>query len=376
MKRFGRGLVVGKFCPLHRGHQYLIDAALAQCDELVLISYTRPAFAGCDALAREHWLSTLYPQTRRLVLDEARFAALASSLGWPRAVLPENDAPEEVHRELVGWLCHRALDVGIDAVFTSEAYGDGFATALTRFLRYHRDTDHPPVQHVCVDRARQAVPVSGTALRRDPHGLRHHLSPVVYAAFVQRVCLLGGESSGKTTLAQALAEQWNTAWVPEYGRERWEAQGGRLAFDDLTDIGRIQLARERAACARAHRWLFCDTGPLTTLLYCHDLFGRADAELERLAGHRYEHVFLCAPDFPFVQDGTRRDERFRLAQDRWYRRELRARGIGFEVLAGNIERRMARVRAHLTTAGLATTDGCADPLLPGGKGRLQDSCER
>lgn len=250
MKRFGRGLVVGKFCPLHRGHQYLIDAALAQCDELVLISYTRPAFAGCDALAREHWLSTLYPQTRRLVLDEARFAALASSLGWPRAVLPENDAPEEVHRELVGWLCHRALDVGIDAVFTSEAYGDGFATALTRFLRYHRDTDHPRVQHVCVDRARQAVPVSGTALRRDPHGLRHHLSPVVYAAFVQRVCLLGGESSGKTTLAQALAEQWNTAWVPEYGRERWEAQGGRLAFDDLTDIGRIQLERERAACAR------------------------------------------------------------------------------------------------------------------------------
>jgi len=346
--RFDRGLVVGKFCPLHRGHQLLIDHALAQCRELLLISYTRPAFPMCDAAARERWLAALYPQARRLVLDEARFAALAAAHDWPGGrELPGNAAPEALHRALVGWLCHRVLDTGVDAVFTSEDYGDGFAADLTRYLRTHRDPGHGPVQHVCVDRLRLAVPVSGTALRRDPHGLRHYLAPVVYADHVQRVCLLGGESTGKTTLAQALAARLDTAWVAEYGRERWEHQGGRLRFDDLLEIARVQLAREREACTRARRWLFCDTGPLTTLLYCRDLFGRADGALERLAGHRYDHVFLCAPDFPFVQDGTRRDERFRLAQDRWYRRELAAREVSCEVLEGSVAQRVARVLARL-----------------------------
>ena len=38
----------------------------------------------------------------------------------------------------------------------------------------------------------------------------------------RRLALLGGESSGKTTLAIALAERLHVAWVPEYGRQRWE----------------------------------------------------------------------------------------------------------------------------------------------------------
>jgi HTH-type transcriptional repressor of NAD biosynthesis genes len=37
------------------------------------------------------------------------------------------------------------------------------------------------VAHVCVDRARDAVPISGTALRRDPHAHRGFLDPRVYA---------------------------------------------------------------------------------------------------------------------------------------------------------------------------------------------------
>lgn len=357
MKRFARGLVVGKFCPLHLGHQHLIDTAIEQCDEVVLISYTRPGFPSCGAEARERWLAALYPQARRLVLDEARFTALLASHGDAGVTeLPHNDAAEQVHRALVGWLCHQVLDVEVDAVFTSEAYGDSFADALTRFFRAHRSGSTGAVEHVCVDRSREAVPVSGTAVRRDPHKLRHYLSPVVYSDFVGRVCLLGGESTGKTSLAQALAERWETAWVPEYGRERWKAKHGHLVFDDLLDIARTQHARERAAATRARRWLFCDTGPLTTLLYCREMFGHADPELERMAAQRYDAVFLCAPDFPFVQDGTRRDEHFRHKQDRWYRQQLQARGMTFTVLGGSLEERIVQVQQHLRARPASTAD--------------------
>ena len=37
-KRFARGLVVGKFAPLHLGHERLIRQAREQCEQLVLLS--------------------------------------------------------------------------------------------------------------------------------------------------------------------------------------------------------------------------------------------------------------------------------------------------------------------------------------------------
>lgn len=348
-KPFRHGLVVGKFCPLHRGHELVIEQALAQCDEVLVVSYTQPALAHCDAAARERWLAECFPQTRRLVLDDDRFAALARHHGWPGPHrLPHNDDSAASHRDFVGWLCHHVLNSGVEAVFTSEDYGDGFAAALTAYFRQHRDAHHADVRHLCVDRARQRVPVSGTAIRHDPHAHRDYLSPTVYADFVQRACLLGGESSGKTTLAQALARHLDTSWVPEYGRQRWEEQGGTLAFDDLLHIARTQLDHERQLSRAANRWLICDTSPLTTLLYCRDLFGHVDPELERLAQHPYDHIFLCAPDFPFVQDGTRRDEAFRRQQHTWYVRELRERGLGCTLLEGNEQHRLTTALRCLT----------------------------
>lgn len=350
-KPFRRGLVVGKFCPLHRGHELVLDTALDQCDEVLLISYTRPAFERCGADARERWLVERFPQARALVLDDARFAALATRHDWPGALaLPHNDDSDATHRDFVGWLCDRVFDCGVEAVFTSEDYGDGFAAALTTYFRRHRDAQHAEVRHLCVDRERRAIPVSGSAVRADPHAHREHLSPAVYADFVPRVCLLGGESSGKTSLAQALAQHLATTWVPEYGRQRWEEQGGVLAFDDLLQIARTQLDRERMQARHAHRWLICDTSPLTTLLYCREMFGHTEPELERLASHRYDHVFLCAPDFPFAQDGTRRDDTFRQQQHAWYLRELTTRSTAFTVLEGELERRLATAARLLDTS--------------------------
>ena len=225
-------------------------------------------------------------------------------------------------------------------MFTSEAYGDGFAAELTRLVPSRRTGHAPPVVHVAVDPARAAVPVSGEALRRDPHGLRHFLSPAVYASFVQRVALLGGESTGKSTLALALAERLGTVAVTEYGRERWQARGGQLVYGDLLEIAREQVAREEEAAPRAVRFLICDTTPLTTFFYSQHLFGRAEPELQRLAERRYDHVVLCAADFPFVQDGTRSEEALREFQQSWYRTELVRRGVQFTEVRGGLDERI------------------------------------
>jgi len=62
VRHFRRGLVVGKFSPLHRGHEGLIRCAQDSCDELIIISYSNPEFAGCEASRREQWLAEIYPR--------------------------------------------------------------------------------------------------------------------------------------------------------------------------------------------------------------------------------------------------------------------------------------------------------------------------
>nr|WP_314607783.1 AAA family ATPase [uncultured Janthinobacterium sp.] len=337
MNLYKRGLVVGKFCPLHQGHELLIERAGVASEELLVVSYTKPEFPGCAPARRDGWLRAQFPQAHIVVQDDARLAALCAARGVPARTLPHNDDDGDAHRHFMGWLCWTVLELPVDAVFTSEDYGPGFAQVLERHYA------SGPVAHVSVDQARAAVPVSGTRVRQDPHAHSAFLSPVVYASFVTRVCVLGGESSGKTTLTAALAAHFETAWVAEYGRELWERQDGVLAYDDLLKIGREQLRREAQALLAARRWLFCDTSPMTTYFYCVEMFGKAEQELAQLAEHRYDLVLLCAPDFPFIQDGTRRDEDFRARQHAWYQAELARRGIAYVNVAGTVADRVAQV---------------------------------
>ncbi|WP_242525342.1 AAA family ATPase [Lysobacter changpingensis] len=346
MTGFRTGLVVGKFCPLHRGHQSLLDQAHAQCEQLVVISYTKPEFAGFEPERRERWLAQLYPDALRLVLDDERLAGQCRQRGIEARSVPDNEAPDDVHRAFVAWLLHAVLSIEVDAVFTSESYGDGFAAMLASA---QRERDGPTVVHVSVDPDRLAVPVSGTAVRSGLHVLRHRLDPVVYTDFVSRVAILGGESTGKSTLATRLADRLTTLNAPEYGRELWEQRGGVLTEADMLAIASTQVAREEALTREANRYLLCDTTPLTTMLYSQAMFGRVSDELRRLAERPYDRILLCAPDVPFVQDGTRRDEAFRQWQHNWYARELNARGFDYALVCGGWDERVERALECLPT---------------------------
>ena len=344
-KTFITGLVVGKFAPLHKGHQLVIDRAQELCEHVVLVSYCKPELPGCEPERREEWLAACFPAATRLVLTDERLANWLPGDG-ARPSVPANLAADEVHRDFVAMLCERILKRRIDAVFTSEAYGPGFAAHLTRRFR-RADCGAGDVAHVMVDPGRRQVPISASQLRLEL--LRHwqYLPAPVAQSLVRRVAILGGESSGKSVLAAALAAELGSECVSEYGRELWDAKGGALEYEDMSKIAREQIRREEEAVARARGFVVCDTTPLTTLFYSVEMFGRAEPELVRLAARRYADVILCAPDFPFVQDGTRRDDAFRERQHRWYQAELAARGIPYRLTRGSLGERVGDLREYL-----------------------------
>jgi hypothetical protein len=124
--------------------------------------------------------------------------------------VPANDAADYDHREFVAMLCNRVLVREVDAVFTSEEYGDGFAAYLTESFR-RMNWSSRPVDHVLVDRQRREVPISATELRCNLWRHWEFLPPPVARTLVQQIALLGGESSGKTVLAARLADELDTA---------------------------------------------------------------------------------------------------------------------------------------------------------------------
>jgi NadR type nicotinamide-nucleotide adenylyltransferase len=122
-----------------------------------------------------------------------------------------------------------------------------------------------------------------------------------------RVAVFGPESTGKTRLAEMLAEHFSAKWVPEYAREFWD-QHGVITLEDIPAIAREQWRREDELAATAGRLLFCDTEALTTVLWSDLLYGTCPDDLRRAADQRakkYAVYLLLDTDVPFTPDPQR-----------------------------------------------------------------------
>lgn len=56
------GMTLGKFAPLHRGHQHVIETALRENDHVIVLIYAAPDIKCSPLEVRSHWIRQLYPQ--------------------------------------------------------------------------------------------------------------------------------------------------------------------------------------------------------------------------------------------------------------------------------------------------------------------------
>ena len=161
-----------------------------------------------------------------------------------------------------------------------------------------------------------------------------------------RVALVGPESTGKTTLAKALAIHYKTEWVPEFAREylqqKWDTKKKICAQEDIFPIALGQMELENKYVLKANKLLFCDTTLLTTEVFSRVYFDNwCDKRIiEANKENHYSIYLLTNIDVPWVADDLRDKPNERHEMFLSFQKALETRKIKYVLLKGTHDTRM------------------------------------
>lgn len=298
----------------------MIETALAETDNVVVLVYDAPDVTRIPLTTRSEWVRQLYPTAH--VID-----------AWNGPLEVGNT--EAIKRKHEKYLLDILQGREITHFYSSEFYGEHVSRALG-------------ANDCRIDPDRLRIPISATEIRRAPYANRQYLDPVVYRDLITKVVFLGAPSTGKTTLAHALADNYHTVWMPEYGREYWEKHQHhrRLSLEQLVEIAEGHRLREDEMALQANQYLFVDTDATTTFLfslYYHSKVHPRLAELANATRNRYDLFFLCEDDIPYDATWDRSGEVNRRVFQEQVRNDLVGRAIPAISLRGTVEERAATV---------------------------------
>jgi NadR type nicotinamide-nucleotide adenylyltransferase len=166
-----------------------------------------------------------------------------------------------------------------------------------------------------------------------------------------RICLIGPESTGKTTLAQELAQEFGTIYVPEFGRYYCEVLGNQCDADDLRAIVRGHNLMVRSAERRARHVLILDTDAIMTAIWSDILLGSRPPDLDRVDDPANFYL-VTDTDVPFAADAIRYfpNQAMRADMLSRCRNELERRELPYALISGSREARLkkaiAAIRGH------------------------------
>jgi len=306
-----RGLIIGKFLPVHKGHLGLISFAARQCDELIVSMSDAPA-DPIGVKLRLAWLrklTTFWPNVRVASLKDD---------------FDRQDLPLQERTKIWARVINKTYGQ-IDKVFSSEAYGEWFARNLGAI-------------NVEFDRLRKMFPVSATLIRNEPFRHWDFIPDEVRPYFVKRVCFYGPESTGKSMAAVRMAERYNTVSVPEVAREM--ITSNKFTVEEIIRIGQAQTERVLEYSKIANKILFCDTDLIITQIYSRHYLGVVPeilVELEKKVS--YDHYFFFDIDIPWIDDGLRDLKNERESMRAIFLNELNKRQIKYTLVNGSFEHR-------------------------------------
>jgi len=170
----------------------------------------------------------------------------------------------------------------------------------------------------------------------------------MFACSMYKIVVTGPESSGKTSLAQQLAENLRAPWVPEFARPYVEWLGRPYERKDLKSIARGQSLWENWYASQAGPYLVCDTDWTVLQIWEKYRFdGATTWQQGYLPAAPADLYFLCAPDFPWKHDPLREHPEEQEALFEMYLKLLEEKGLSFRILEGPLAERLSEAIGFL-----------------------------
>ncbi|MEX0446368.1 multifunctional transcriptional regulator/nicotinamide-nucleotide adenylyltransferase/ribosylnicotinamide kinase NadR [Xenorhabdus sp. SGI246] len=291
------GVVFGKFYPLHTGHIYLIQRASSQVDELhVILCYD-------ELRDRELFINSSMSQ-QPTVSDRLRW--LLQTFKYQKNIHIHAFDEQGMEPYPHGWESWSestkrfmaTKGINPDYIYSSEAQDVPCYKA------------HFGIETILIDPQRSFMNISGSQIRQAPFHYWEYIPTEVKPFFVRTVAILGGESSGKSTLVNKLANMFNTTSAWEYGREYvFSHLGGDEMALQYSDYDKIALGHAQYidfSVKYANKVAFIDTDFVTTQAFCKRYEGKEHPFVQAMVDeYRFDLVILLENNTPWVADGLR-----------------------------------------------------------------------
>ena len=150
------GFTIGKFAPFHKGHEYLIQTALKESDELYVIIYDTDV-TDISIEKRAKWITDRFSDVKIIyAYDSPKQYGL-------------DDESVKIQME---YLTKKIDGIPVNCFFSSEPYGEKVAQYLN-------------IENRIVDMSRQQVPISAGLIRNDIEEHKMFLDEKIYKEIIK-----------------------------------------------------------------------------------------------------------------------------------------------------------------------------------------------
>ena len=151
MKNKNIGFTIGKFAPLHKGHQLVLETALKEMDEVYCVVYDTDII-DIDVKQRAEWIKKLYPKVHILYAYDS----------------PKQYGLDEKSVNIqMKYLSGIIEDIPVTHFYSSEPYGEKVA-------------DYLKIKNRTVDLEKKSIPVNATIIRDNYEDNKNYLENLVY----------------------------------------------------------------------------------------------------------------------------------------------------------------------------------------------------
>jgi HTH-type transcriptional repressor of NAD biosynthesis genes len=313
-----KAFVFGKFLPFHKGHEAMINFALANCDFLSVLvcSSDREKITGA---MRKKWIENAFEECKNIEIKLFNYS--------------ENDYPNTSETSIESsriWAeVFKRKFPEYSLLITSEPYGE----YVSRIMN---------IRHIPFDLERKQFPISATSIKSDLFANWNFLPESVKTDLAIKVAVLGTESTGKTTLAEHLAKHYQCSFVPETAREII-ANSNLFSALDLSRLAEEHSYRIKKAVTGNSPLVIVDTDIHITKSYSKFILAKTLEVSDHIYSLNKANLYLYLNnDVKYSQDGTRLPERDRNLLDNSHREVLKHHCINFIEIKGNWQNRIEK----------------------------------